>query len=703
MPISRKTLTRLLWALNLLLVILFLVPIQELAAIFQFVGRLHPLVLHFPIGLLMMALLFELLAKRGQKDFARGAELLLWLGAYTAVISAIAGFLLSVNGGYAGDGFVFHKWFGLATSLIVVLLIDLKERLSNAVLPLYTVLVILLIITGHYGASLTHGEDFLTEVFDTPETLSLNTEAPVFTQVVQPVLDAKCISCHNPNKLKGGLLLDTEEGILKGGESGSILTPGDLINSKLISHLLLPMEDKLHMPPKGKNQLSNEEVKLLSWWVETGASFTSLVKEIDKGDAIQPVLASYFAPEEEIDIDFADDDLISSLMNSGFNIKQIEPDKPYLEVYLGQKKALDTDQLKKLRKIREQIYTLDLGGSRIDKAILKEVARYENLHRLYLDNTETDDNMVSAVRKLKHLAYLNLYGTKITAKGASQMAKLPKLNQLYLWQTELSGEELLALQSDHPAIKIDGGLPEDSEFTRAELAAPKLEYESTFFDQELTVEVSYNLSETNLFYQLGGGPTQALENGRVKLTESGKLSVFAKKEGWEDSPVTEQVFIKVVDSGLRQTTLRHDPKGSYKAKGVTTLFDLKKGSENFRDGEWLGFNGDDLVVDVELKQSREISTVFISTLDDIGSWIFPPTSLEIWGGAEPGKLTKLQTLNLERPEGPEPKHMIIHELAFDTQKLKHLQIRAKNYGNLPEWHPGKDTPAWLFIDEIAFN
>ncbi|GAB5524063.1 MAG: chitobiase/beta-hexosaminidase C-terminal domain-containing protein [Roseivirga sp.] len=703
MSIPQKTLTRLLWSLNVLLVLLFVFPMKELAAIFQFFGRLHPLVLHFPIALLVIALLFEVLAKRGQHEFTKGAQLLLWLGAYAAVISAIAGYLLSINGGYAGDSFVFHKWFGLATSLIVVLLIDLRERLSNAVLPLYSVLVVLLIITGHYGASLTHGEDFLTEVFDSAEALTLDAEAPVFTQVVQPVLDAKCTSCHNPNKLKGSLLLDTQEGILKGGESGSILAPGDLIKSKLISHLLLPMEDKLHMPPKGKNQLTNEEIKLLSWWVESGASFSSLVRDIDQSDAIQPVLTSYFAPEEEIDIDFADPDLLSALNSGGLSVKQIEPDKPYLEVYMGQKNTLDADQLKQLRKIDEQIFTLDLGGSRVDKSILKEVARYENLHRLYLDNTDANDDMISALRKLKQLRYLNLYGTKITRKGASLMAKLPELNQLYLWQTDLSHEELTVLQTDHPSIQIDGGLPEDSEFTKAELSPPKLEYASTFFDEELSVEVSYNLSNTNLFYQLGGGAIQPLENGQVKLTESGKLTVFAKKEGWEDSPVTEQVFIKVVDSGVQQTILKHDPKGSYKAKGVSTLFDLRKGSENFRDGEWLGFNGDDLIVDVELKQSREISSVFISTMDDIGSWIFPPTALEVWGGSEAGKLTKLQELEFTRPEGPEPKHMIIHELNFDAQKLKHIQVRAKNYGTLPEWHPGKDTPAWLFIDEIAFN
>lgn len=703
MGLSKKTLTLILWGLNAVLVLLFMLPLTELPTLFRFFGRLHPLVLHFPIALLVIALLFQALSQRGKKEFTAGAKLLLWLGAYTAVISAIAGYLLSINGGYAGDSFVFHKWFGLATSLIVVLLIYLQEHLKGIVMPIYAVLVLLLIITGHYGASLTHGDGFLTEVFDTPKTLTIDKEQPVFSQVVQPVLEAKCTSCHNPNKLKGDLLLDSEEGILKGGESGSILIPGDLTNSKFISHLLLPMEKKLHMPPKGKSQLTNEEIKLLSWWVENNASFTSTVNEIEASDPVQLVLASYFAPEEEIDIDYASPELITSLNNSGFKVKQTDPDKPYLEVYLGQRKDLSYDEIKELRKVKEQIYTLDLGSSHIDKSILKEVARYENLSRLYLDNTATDDDMISGLRKLKKLQYLNLYGTQVTQKGISQVAKISGLNQLYLWQTDITAEELAELQTSYPNIEIDGGLAENSDFTRAELAPPKIEYTSTFFDEEMHVEVSYNLSNTNLFYRFGKDEAQPLEDGQIKVTESGKLYVFAKKEGWEDSPVVEQVFIKVVDSDVKRTVLKHGPKGEYKAKGVSTLFDLKKGSENFRDGEWLGFGGDDLIVDVELKKDRQISSVFISTLDDTGSWIFPPTTLEIWGGQEAGKLTKLKELDLSRPEGPEPKHMIIHQLEFELQTLKHIQIRAKNYGNLPEWHPGKGNPAWLFIDEIAFN
>lgn len=703
MSLSRKKFSYLLWSLNLLLVVLLIIPLTALPSIFQFMGRLHPLILHFPIGLLVVALLFEVLNQRGQKDFKTSANLTLWLGAFTATFAAIAGLLLSINGGYGGDGFLFHKWFGLATSLLAALLIELQQRLKKAILPLYSTMVLLLIITGHFGASLTHGEDFLTEVFENSESITLQAEEPIFSQVIIPIVEGKCLSCHNPSKLKGGLLMDSQEGLMKGGENGSIIIPGDLIKSKFVSHTLLPMKDKLHMPPKGKSQLTNEEIKMLSWWVENGASFTSKVNEVDVGDPIQAVFASYFASEDEIDIDFAKPETLLSLNNAGFNVKQIEPDKPYVAVYLGQRKELTIKDLKTLREVEEQIYTLDLGSSLVDKRLLKEVARYENLHRLYLDNTMADDDMISAIRKLEYLEYLNLYGSKVTEKGVSKLLQMASLNQLYLWQTEINPEQLATLQQDHPAIEINGGLPQNSDFTKAELVPPKVTFVSSFFDRSMLVEVSYNLSNTDLFYQFGDSEPQPLTDGQVTLSESGKLIVYAKKEGWEDSPLVEQVFIKVTENSIKQSKLSHEPKGTYKGNGVSTLFDLKKGDENFRDGQWLGFSGDDLVVDVELKKSRNISSVFISTLDDIGSWIFPPTHLEIWGGNDPDNLTKLQELAIPKPEGPEPKRMVIHELTFDTKQLKHIRVRVKNYGNLPEWHPGKDTPAWMFVDEIAFN
>ncbi len=689
-----------------MLIVLCILPVNEPIAPLRFLGRLHPLVLHFPISLILIAFLFEILNRRkGDNSLEEPASILLNIGALTAAISAIAGAFLASEGGYSGNSFLFHKWFGLATSLTTLLIIRLKQNKlkQQLLLPLYTTSAILLIITGHYGATLTHGEDFLTEVFTKEKSLNLELDKPIFSQVVSPILEIKCVSCHNPNKLKGELLLDSQEGILKGGESGQVLIPGDLENSKLISYLLLPTEDKLHMPPKGKSQPTIDELKLLSWWVKNSASFTDNVSQINTQDPIQKVLNTYFAPDEALDIDFVDADLLASINSENLSIKQIEENKPYLEVYIGQNKELKSDDLKPLRKVKEQIYSVDLGGSYIDKSVLKEVAKYKNLHKLYLDNTELDDNALAAIRKLEYLEYLNIYGTNATKRGADQMLKLPKLKKLFLWQTDINPQELAELQESYPAVSIDAGLPADSDFTRAQLIAPKLNFESPFFTSELEVEIPYTFSGSEVVYQIDANSPKPVKNGVVTIKSSSKLSVFAKKEGWEDSPITEQVFIKTTNNPALKPILKHKPKGEYKGEGVTTLFDLKKGSENFRDGNWLGFNGDDLIVDIELERSNDIGSVFISTLDDIGSWIFPPKSMEVWGGQAPDELIKLSEQQFDTVEGPLPKNMEIHQLKFETQSLKHLRIRVKNYGMLPEWHPGKNTPAWLFIDEIALQ
>ncbi len=706
MRFSRKSLLVLLWALNAILALLVVVPISELPAIFQFVGRLHPLVLHFPIVLILASFLFELIAQKTNKpEYAEPATLLLWLGAFSAVFSAIAGALLSVNGGYGGNTFVFHQWFGLATSIIVTLLIQIRANkgLSKGFIPAFGGLCVLLIITGHYGASLTHGENFLIEVFEESTPSVLIDAEPVFAQVVQPILENKCLSCHNPNKVKGGLSLASEEEIVKGGENGAILKPGDVLNSTFISHLLLPTEDKLHMPPKGKTQLTNEEIKLLEYWVVSGGSFNKLVNEIPQDDPVQLILASYFVPEEPLDIDFVSAQTIASLNSNKVSVKQIEADKPYLEVYMGQQDALQLAEIKGLKKVRKQVYSLDLGGSNIDKAMIKEIAKFENLHRLYLDNTVADDAMIGAIRKLKKLEYLNLYGTNVSRKGVNQVLKIKSLDKLYLWQTKVDAQDLEKLKVDHPNVVINGGAIDDTTFEEVQLNTPRMVYESSFFDDKMTVTVPYSLSDTDIYYQIGSAAPKILEGREIELTASSKVTVYAKKEGWKDSEKAEQAFILVRPNRFKKNRLKFDPKGTYKAKGIETLFDLKKGSENFRDGNWLGFNGDDMVVDVELSASRPLESVFISTLDDTGSWIFPPTELEIWGGSSSSNLQKLNTLSITPPDGPEPKHMIIHELAFDKTDLKYLRVVAKNYGNLPDWHPGKDTPAWLFIDEIAFQ
>jgi len=104
-------------------------------------------------------------------------------------------------------------------------------------------------------------------------------EKLVFQQVILPVLTAKCNKCHSAEKAKGKLRMDTYEAAMQGGENGKNFVAGNLKESLSIERILLPDSDDEHMPPEGKEQLNPEEIALLKWWVEQGASGTQKVNE----------------------------------------------------------------------------------------------------------------------------------------------------------------------------------------------------------------------------------------------------------------------------------------------------------------------------------------------------------------------------------------------------------------------------------------
>ncbi|OYW70857.1 MAG: hypothetical protein B7Z37_29445 [Verrucomicrobia bacterium 12-59-8] len=113
----------------------------------------------------------------------------------------------------------------------------------------------------------------------TPPTPLGSDEKLVFEHVILPVLTAKCNKCHSEQKSKGELRMDTYEMAMKGGENGKNFVAGKLDESLSIQRIMLPDSDDEHMPPEGKDQLTPEEIALLKWWVEQGASGTQKVNE----------------------------------------------------------------------------------------------------------------------------------------------------------------------------------------------------------------------------------------------------------------------------------------------------------------------------------------------------------------------------------------------------------------------------------------
>ncbi len=261
----------------------------------QLFGRLHPMLVHFPIALLLVAAVMELFTLGNfRHSFRSGIRFLVILGAISAATSAGMGWLLAENEGITGSTLDLHRILGLASAGLSIFLLVLlrKSEVNPSTSSIKTYRLILFLtsmgigVSGHFGAALTHGEDYLTEVLpqnsDQEAPQSLTIDLGTFASELSPekeiqlvtnvrsVLAHNCYKCHSGAKIEGELRLDEKEFVFAGGENGPIIVPGNPGQSELIRRISLSKNPKDVMPEKGK-LLSKEEIQLLTLWIEKGA------------------------------------------------------------------------------------------------------------------------------------------------------------------------------------------------------------------------------------------------------------------------------------------------------------------------------------------------------------------------------------------------------------------------------------------------
>lgn len=262
----------------------------------QMLGRLHPLVVHFPISLLWVGLLFECIAWRKKSDqFQSTISVILWVGTITAALAVGLGFILINQDDYSGNTITIHQWSGIVTAILSGLTLYAfvaKESKSYRLLLFLTVLGVS--FAGHYGAMLTHGEDYLDlkkEVKTQENSFhpSLNVEklqGEIDQNQKQDlgiearnILANHCYDCHSIKKSKGKLRLDALEYVLKGGKEGPALVLGHPEKSEMIRRIKLPASDDDAMPTKGK-RLTKKEIEIIEVWVKQGAPWPSSTLKI---------------------------------------------------------------------------------------------------------------------------------------------------------------------------------------------------------------------------------------------------------------------------------------------------------------------------------------------------------------------------------------------------------------------------------------
>jgi hypothetical protein len=344
------------------------------------------------------------------------------------------------------------------------------------------VCALVLMGAGHYGGSLTHGSDYLTQYM--PPTMRKLAGLPpppvkvvskpitnvqdaiVYNDIIYPILDSRCVSCHNPSKKKGDLRMDGPDQLIKGGKNGKVFVAGDPEQSELIKRLLLDEEDEHHMPPKGKTPLTPEQIALLHWWIETGAPFDKKVAQLKISPEAKKALASLGAskPGQPTGIfaqkvPNADPKAVALLQSQGFQVMTIAQDNHFLQAkFLPVADTFGTRQVQHLLPLNKQLTWLDLSNTRHLSHSLNGLGKLTNLTRLHLENSSISDTDLVQLKGLTNLEYLNLYGTGITDQGLQQLASLKNLKSLYLWQTKVSPEGIQALQKQLPELRVDTGV-----------------------------------------------------------------------------------------------------------------------------------------------------------------------------------------------------------------------------------------------------
>ncbi|HVZ26670.1 MAG TPA: c-type cytochrome domain-containing protein [Sediminibacterium sp.] len=442
----------------------------------DFFGHLHPVLVHLPIGFLILAIILQWMQSRSEFQVTQPVVRLIYLlGFFSSLITIGSGLQLGSSGEYDADTLIWHEWmgFGVAITAGVSFMYtrDLNKPASKAISVL---LCCLLIITGHLGGTLTHGEGFLTKgIFSADSTSQKHTRKPiaslpdalVYPDLVSPILTDKCGGCHSAIKQKGGLRLDGPEWIRKGGKDGPVFLDGNPEKSALYTRVILdPLEEK-HMPPKGKPQLTENEIRILHWWIMSHAGFTQPVKAVSVSTDVRAALLALTAPEQnstkpdvpEAAVAEADKTAVDSLKAAGITVLPVASNSHYLLANFVSLSSVTDRQIAWLQKIKAQLVWLTLSYTELRPAAWQSIAACTQLTRLNIAHTNCRDADIAKLDALTHLRYLNLVGTQVHAAAILQRKNWPVLRELYLGETGLTRNEYTRLQQQFPKWQIDSG------------------------------------------------------------------------------------------------------------------------------------------------------------------------------------------------------------------------------------------------------
>ncbi len=237
------------------------------------------------------------------------------------------------------------------------------------------------------------------------------------------------------------------------------------------------------------------------------------------------------------------------------------------------------------------------------------------------------------------------------------------------------------------------------------IPVPVIEAESKSFKNRLQVELLSQNPKYDLFYMIDIKDVDYsnMKRAFVKykkpliINETSTIRAYVKS-GKEQSKTISGTFYKKPNNYSIKINSKYNSQ--YTAGGDEGLIDGIYGDENWKKGEWQGYQSQDFEAVIDLKMQTEITEISANFLQDSRSWILMPTKVEYYVSSNDKDYFLMATVTNDI----NPKNTDIFVKKFTAKifptEARFVKVKAYNFGKLPEWHQGFGGDAYIFIDEI---
>jgi hypothetical protein len=229
---------------------------------------------------------------------------------------------------------------------------------------------------------------------------------------------------------------------------------------------------------------------------------------------------------------------------------------------------------------------------------------------------------------------------------------------------------------------------------------PVIEATNKSFTNKAEIAVLSANKEDRIYFKTDNKPGYNIYEKPIEITSTTKVSAYIDNYG-ERSDTVSANFFKKPNNFTIDIKSKYNPQ--YHAGGPEGLIDGIFGTENWRKGEWQGYQSQDFEATINLQKEQKVSEISANFLQDSRAWILMPVKVEFYISTDNINFTLAKTLeNTLDPKISDTK-IIDFKATINPVYAKYIKIKAYNYGKLPEWHQGAGGDAFIFIDEITIR